>query len=122
MGRRGRTKEVLRTLQKAHRKKVKRDLDEKQVPTLRNFDLPRNIEKEDLKIYVRNLLGDDTQFESKILSFKDKKSTKLIQSIECPCCGKKILFDKRWNCFICESGGKKIFEVVKVVKINEEKA
>jgi len=118
MGRRGRTKEVLRTLQKAHKKKMKRDFDEQQVPTLRNFDLTRNTKKEDLIIYVRDLLSDDELFKSKILSFKDKKSTKLILSIECPCCGKKILFDKRWNCFICESGEKKIFEVVKVKEAN----
>jgi len=118
MGRRGRTKEVLRTLQKAHNRKVKRDFDEKQVPTLRNFDLPRNIEKEDLSIQVRNLLGDDTIFKSKILSFKDKKSTKLIQSIECPCCGKKLIFDRRWNCFICTDNGKKIYEVVDIKEAN----
>lgn len=116
MGRRGRTKEVLRTLQKAHRKKMKRDADEKQVPTLRNFEIGRNEDKKYLMIYVRDLLADDTLEESKILSFKEKKSTKLIESIECPCCGKKILFDRRWNCFICKTSGKKIYEVVKVVK------
>ena len=119
MGRRGRTKEVLRTLQKAHRKKVKRDFDEQQVPTLRNFEIERNVNKEDLVIYVRDLLGDDSEYKTIITSFKDKKSTRLILSIECPCCGKKILFDRRWNCFICQTGEKKIFEVVKVVKIKE---
>ena len=121
MGKRGKTKEVLRTLQKSYRKKVKRDSDEKQVPTLRNFDIPRNVPKENLSIYVRDLLGTDKVMASKVMSMRDKKATKLITSIQCPCCGKEISFDRRWNCYICQSEEKKIFEIVKAVKIKEGK-
>ena len=119
MGRRGRTKEVLRTLQKSYRKKVKRDADSKQVPTLRNFELERNTNKDDLILYVWDLLGDDTTYKSKILSLTDKKSTKLIDAIECPCCGNKLGLDKRWNCFICQAREKKIYEIFKIENITE---
>ena len=117
MGRRGRTKEVLKTLQKAYRKKEKRVADEKQVPTLKNFDLERNVDKNDLILYVRDLLGDDKIFKSKILTLKQKRATRLIESIKCPCCGGKIGFDRRWNSFICQNNEKKIYEIVRIDNI-----
>jgi len=115
--------ESVKLIEKAYRRKMKKQKWEKTIPSFRNFEVDYDEGQyfEQLRIVVTNILNVEEHAKySKIHSLRGTGSTFIIESIICPTCRNPVFLNYHWNCFICncEEHEKKIYEICKVVVNN----
>jgi len=116
--------EGAKLIEKSYRKKMRKQIWKKTVPSFRNFkiDVDEVIYFQQMKLVITNLLDiDEPPNYSKINTLNNTGATILITSIICPVCKKPIFLNEYWNSFICEQceeHEKKIYEITRVVVDN----
>lgn len=105
---------------KATRRKIKKDKQDKQLPTFKNLDIPYSqVNDKNIGILVSNIMDvKEKDYTTLVLGTQPKGQTHIISSIRCPVCQKPVPYDERWNSFICEKcdvHDKKIYEIVKIL-------
>ena len=112
--------ESVKLIEKAYRKKMKKQRWQKTLPSFKNFDIDIDEAQyfEQIRIIVTNLLDSDEKPRfSRIHSLQETGATFVFSSIICPICRKPINLNYHWNSFICncKEHDKKIYEISKVV-------
>ena len=70
----------------------------------------------DGNVYVMDSLDATKKLKAEVLKTRTKQHRSIIESLACPVCSNAMVWDSRWEAFICEKHGKKaIYEI-----INEE--
>ena len=111
--------EAFKLLEKGYRRKMRKERWEKSIPSFENFkvDVSFKDSLDELKIIVTDILNvSEPKRKAKISTVSNYGSSYLINSIECPICGRILIINRHWNCFFCEctEHQKKIYEIVKV--------
>jgi hypothetical protein len=64
-------------------------------------------------VYVMDSLNPTQKLVAEVLKKSVKQHREIITSLACPVCKNPMIWDKKWEAFICEKhGDKAIFEIV----------
>ena len=100
MGRRQTMMEKYKQQMKAYRKKRMKSDNTPFLPTSGN-------------VYVMDSLDATKKLKAEVIKTKTKQHREIIESLACPVCGNPMIWDSKWEAFICEKHGKKaIYEIV----------
>lgn len=116
--------ESVKLIQKAYRRKMKKQRWEKTVPSFKNLGMTVKCADftDEINLVVTNLLEiEEKAVYAKINGVSEFGSNYLISSIKCPFCHKPLIINRHWNCFICSGGEheRKVFEILRVKMPNE---
>jgi len=100
MGRRQTMMEKYKQQMKAYRKKKMKQDNTPFVPS-------NNV------VYVMDSLNPTKKIKAEVLKKRIKQHREIIESLACPVCGNPMIWDSKWEAFICEKHGEKaIYEIV----------
>jgi len=64
-------------------------------------------------IYVMDSLNPEKKLKAEVLKTRIKSQREVVESLACPECGNPMIWDSKWEGFICSKHGKKaIYEIV----------
>jgi len=64
-------------------------------------------------VYVMDCMNAEKKVKAEVLKTRTKQHREVIESLACPVCGNAMVWDSKWEAFICERHGKKaIYEMV----------
>jgi len=115
--------ESVKLIEKAFRRKAKKERWLQTTPSFRNFKVDIEYAKNctGLSIKVTDLL--DVESKSKTSAIHDvarQGGTYIVTSIICPICNRPVSLNKHWNSYICEckEHPRMIFEICEVKVVN----
>ena len=67
----------------------------------------------DGNVFVMDTLDPTKKIKAEVLKTKIKQHRTIVENLACPVCGNSMIWDSKWEAFICEKHGKKgIYEII----------